>query len=399
MFCSLWLSTFAWASTTLAAPAPCRQPSAPDCVEPWLDLTGLEGAANPWEDQWKEYKQQFGKTYVSPDEESMRKNIWVSKTFRIMNQNTNSSNTFSAGWNEFTDMTDAEFQSRLGYRPQKNSSKAWGLTYLGEHRFNGSMAGVPSSWDWSQAGHGGGISVVTRVKNQGQCGSCWSFSVTGALEGAHAIANGIDAGRISMSEQQLLDCSGSGCGGGSPSRAIEWEKGHNVCQEQSYPYKANSGTCRSQCTVILKKGSIWGHYSVGSTVGAACSALMQRPLSVVVAVNDAFQTYKSGILNNCPQAQTDHAILLVGWGYVYNKAYWKVKNSWGEVWGLSGFGLLARGIGGTDACSVLSGINGAYVYGPHNPRSQIYNNEGNLVLPDESLNEHGSVSTVPEISV
>lgn len=202
-----------------------------------------------------------------------------------------------------------------------------------------------------------------------------------------------------MSEQQLLDCSGSGCDGGMPARAIEWEKGHDVCQEQSYPYEGRSDTCRSQCTVILNRGSIWGHYSVGSTEGAACSALMQRPLSVVVAVNSAFQQYNSGILNNCPQGQTDHAILMVGWGYVYNQAYWKVKNSWGEGWGLSGYALLARGTGGTDACSVLSGINGAYVYGPHNPPSQIYNSEGNLVSPDASRNEHGSVLSVPEIVV
>jgi len=381
-------------SLTAESQAPCRQPSAPDCVEPWLPLTGPEGAENQWEDQWKEYKHQFGKAYANLDEESLRKSIWVGKTFRIMNQNSQSSNTFSAGWNEFTDMTDAEFQSRLGYKPQQSSSEAWGSAYLGEHRSNGSMVGAPTSLDWSSKG------AVTRVKDQGQCGSCWAFSVTGALEGAYAVASGKDANSISMSEQQLLDCSGSACGGGMPARAIEWEKGHDVCQEQSYPYRARKDSCRSQCTtVILKRGSIKGHYSVGRTEDAARSALMQRPLSVVVAVNHGFQSYRSGVLNNCPQGQPDHAILMVGWGSSNGKAYWKVKNSWGTRWGSSGYALLARGIGGTDACAVLSGINGAHVSGPHNPQSQIYDSEGNLVLPDESLNEHGSASSVPEISV
>jgi len=107
---------------------------------------------------------------------------------------------------------------------------------------------------------------------------------------------------------------------------------------------------------------------------------MQRPLSVVVAARGPFQSYHSGVLSGCPQGQTDHAILLVGYGYFNGKKFWKVKNSWGTQWGLSGFGLLGRGEGGMDSCSILSGTNGVYVYGKYNPHSQIYR-DGKRVEP------------------
>jgi len=219
-------------------------------------------------------------------------------------------------------------------------------------------------------------------------------SVTGALEGAHAIANGIDAGKISMSESQLVDCDiqEGGCQGGAPSRAMDWEKAQNVCQEQSYPYHAARGACRAGgCTVILHQGSIWGHYSVKADEDDHCAALVQRPLSVVVDAPGAFEHYKGGILNNCPQGQTDHAILLVGYGYYSGRAYWKVKNSWGTRWGLDGFALLARGVGGRGSCSILSGTHGVVVYGPYNPSTSIRGLDGKLV-EDQSQRSISSAS-------
>lgn len=300
-----------------------------------------------------------------------------------MKENSDETHMYSFGWTSHTDMAPEEFaKTRLGYKHPENSSKAWGSSYLGEFHYDGQVA-LPSFWDWSLAGQSSShISVVTRVKDQGQCGSCWSFSVTGALEGAHAVANGIDAGKISMSEQQLLDCDSQegACQGGSPPAAIDWEKHQNVCQEQSYPYRGQRGSCRAGgCTVILNRGSIWGHYSVKQDEDAHCAALMQRPLSVVVDAQGSFQHYRSGILS-CPQGQTDHAILLVGYGYVNNQAFWKVKNSWGTSWGLSGFGLLKRGVGGRGTCSILSGTNGVYVYGKYNPHTQLRGRDGNIIM-------------------
>jgi len=186
--------------------------------------------------QWSKYKKDFGKEYSNQEEDLKRYQLWLINTLRIMQENMNTSHTFSLGWNTFTDLTDDEFaEFHLGYKPPANSTKAWGLPLIGEHRFDGDVNGLPGFWDWSLAGHSqSGISVVTRVKDQGQCGSCWAFSTTGALEGAHAVANGIDAGKISMSEQQLLDCGGQGgCQGGSPPRALDWEK-VQMCARNSH---------------------------------------------------------------------------------------------------------------------------------------------------------------------
>lgn len=320
----------------------------------------------------------------------MRKQNWLNNTLLIMRENLNSSHTYSLTWTSFTDMTLEEFKATyLGFRPSNKSTATLSPTYLGEfhHDWNSNALSLPSDWDWSMAGHSQKhVSVVTRVKNQGQCGSCWSFSTTGALEGAHAIANGIDAGKISMSEQQQMDCDhdgvNNGCSGGNAGEAMAWAKGESVCSEQSYPYTGqDGGACRRGCTVILNPGSIWGHYSVPADEDSHCAALVQRPLSVVVDAHPggAFQHYGGGILNNCPQNPTDHAVLLVGYGYYKGQPYWKIKNSWGAGWGLGGFVLLARGVGGAGSCSMLSGTFGVVVYGKYNPAMQIRGPDGTIV--------------------
>lgn len=89
--------------------------------------------------------------------------------------------------------------------------------------------------------------------------------------------------------------------------------------------------------------------------------------------------YNGGILNGCQQAQTDHAILLVGYGYWGKRPYWKVKNSWATTWGLEGFGLLARNVGGSGSCSILSGTNGVVVYGPYNPQAKFRGSDGRII--------------------
>jgi len=364
----------------VASAKPCRQPSGPDCVEPWLDLSDAGGVDSSWE----HYKQRFTKRYNSREEESKRKEIWQNNTLQMMEENMNSSHTYSLLWMSTSDLTKEEFrQTRLGYRKPENISQKWGLPYLGVHRADPEVS-APSYWDWSMAGHSSKhISVVTRVKDQGNCGSCWAFSATGALEGAHAVANGIDAGQISISEQQLMDCMDVPCQqGGNPWDAFDFEKGKNVCSEQSYPYQGVEGQCQSQgCTTILYTTAIGGGYSVAPNEGATYPALMERPLAVCLDASDGdFDNYGSGVLNNCPQGQTDHCVLLVGWGYA-PQAFWKIKNSWGTSWGLDGFGLLARGVGGTDACAVLSETTGVYVFGKYNPRSQFYNSNNELVEP------------------
>jgi C1A family cysteine protease len=115
------------------------------------------------------------------------------------------------GVNEFSDWTDSEYNQLLGYKPAQTNKMAKILTYPPFE--------LPTSVDWVALGG------VTPVKNQGSCGSCWTFSTTGALEGANFVASGV---LLSFSEQQLVDCDtqNAGCGGGDSFLAYEYFQLH-----------------------------------------------------------------------------------------------------------------------------------------------------------------------------
>merc|ERR1712032_154814 len=205
----------------------------------------------------------------------------------------------------------------------------------------------------------GSKGAVTPVKNQGQCGSCWSFSTTGALEGAWEVATG---NLVSLSEEMLVDCSkkNNGCQGGSMDLAIQYVESTGLCTEKSYPYIAGggkAGTCKaSSCTLGLAKGAVSGFHDVSkNSEKALMSALMQGPVSIAVeADKSVFQSYRSGVMTRMCGANLDHGILAVGYGTEDGTPCWKVKNSWGSVWGDDGYANLERGKGGSGECGLLS---------------------------------------------
>jgi C1A family cysteine protease len=194
--------------------------------------------------------------------------------------------------------------------------------------------------DWSTQGK------VSRIKNQGQCGSCWAFSATGVAE-SWALFSGKS---WDLSEQQLVDCSASygnhGCNGGWPSSALKYVKDHGLTTESSYPYAAKTNAC-------AKNG---GEFHIANVLTAAgCNGLSTgitaRPLSITVDATNWSQ-YKTGVFNNCA-ASINHAVLLVG---TDASGVWKVKNSWGTSWGEAGYIRLAAG----NTCGVCAN-GGVYV--------------------------------------
>lgn len=194
---------------------------------------------------------------------------------------------------------------------------------------------LPESVDWREE------NVVTPVKNQESCGSCWTFSSTGAMEGAYAVYSGK---LESFSEQQLLDCvkKDFGCQGGEMIDAFEYVSQNPVCTEQQDPYKARDGYCKtcdspvefSGCEIIEQNNQLALKEAVA----------MYGPVSVgIQADQPVFRNYKGGIIQDesCG-TDVDHGVLVVGYGEDNGIKYWLVKNSWGEDWGENGYVRILR---------------------------------------------------------
>jgi len=295
--------------------------------------------------EFQAFKAAHDKSYSSDIEESQRFGIFKVNLDFIHEMNAKG-NSFELGVTQFADLTADEFAStHFGI---KQPEQPWGsLPSLGQHEYGGEA--LADAVDWTTNG------AVTPVKNQGQCGSCWSFSTTGALEGAYEIASG---NLVSLSEQQFVDCDkvDSGCSGGLMDNGFTFAKSNALCTEASYPYKAKAGTCAAaSCTVGLAKGTVTGYKDVSAdSESAMMSAVSQQPVSIAIeADKSVFQLYKSGVLQSTCGSQLDHGVLLVGYGTEDGKDYWKVKNSWGSSWGDAGYIKLLRGKGGSGECGLL----------------------------------------------
>ena len=230
--------------------------------------------------EYMNYLAQFNKAQNSVQEYNMRRDIFNEVDAFIKEHNASNA-SYRAGHNQFSDWTRAEYKSILGYvRGEMDVRKEATVFDTND---------LPASVNWVDAG------AVTAVKDQGQCGSCWAFSTTGSIEGAHFVASGE---LLSFSEQQLVDCAflkygNMGCNGGLQSYAYNYyEDGHNAEQEPVYPYTATKGTCQydSSSTTAV---TVTDYTNVTpSNVDQMKAALVNQPLAIAIEADKlCFQTY------------------------------------------------------------------------------------------------------------
>lgn len=284
---------------------------------------------------FEDFVVQYDKTYETRAEYELRKSTYNYNLHRLeMLQKQHPELEFAM--NAFGDLTMQEFHgSTKGLQTSLLRRTKQCETYEYKESW------VPSSWDWREQG------AVTAVKNQGQCGSCWSFSASGAMEGAWAISKGQ---LLNVSEQQLMDCSTKyinfGCNGGDMDHAFEYAIDNGMCLDSDVPYVAEDGSCSDEVKECEKVATFSKCVDIPSEDELSLEeAVHFTPVSVAIeADTTVFQFYKGGVLTSDKCGTSlDHGVLVVGYGVDdEDQAYWIVKNSWGEEWGENGYIRIAK---------------------------------------------------------
>ncbi|XP_077388430.1 cathepsin F [Festucalex cinctus] len=289
---------------------------------------------------FKDFMVKYNKDYSTQEEADRRLQIFHENVKTAAKIQSLDQGSAEYGITKFSDLTEDEFRSTYLnpllsqwtlQRPMKLAPSA--------------RSPAPASWDWRDHG------AVSPVKNQGMCGSCWAFSVTGNIEGQWFLKNGT---LQSLSEQELVDCDGldQACKGGLPSNAYEAiENLGGLELESDYSYTGH----KQRCDFTSRKVAAYINSSVElSKDENEIAAWLAENGPISVALNAfAMQFYRKGVSHPfkifCNPWMIDHAVLLVGYGDRKGIPFWAIKNSWGEDYGEQGYYYLYRG---SNACGI-----------------------------------------------
>lgn len=299
------------------------------------DLTTVPSTSAELSRLFESWKFHHAKSYDSAMQNELRRGIFEINARSVAMHNTKADKKFTMELNEFADLTWDEFQSwYLGAPQQCSATESNGVEY----------GDVPAQKDWRAD------EAVSPVKNQGKCGSCWTFSTTGCLESHVKLKHGKFT---ILSEQNLLDCAQNfdnhGCNGGLPSHAFEFIKyNQGLDTEETYPYEAKEGKCKFNTHHVGVKVNQVMNITTRDEEELKAAVGSAGPVSIAFQVVSDFRFYKSGVYESteCHSGEKDvnHAVLAVGYGVEDGKNHWIVKNSWGTKWGMDGFFQIKRGV-------------------------------------------------------
>jgi len=300
--------------------------------------------------EWTQYKAKYGKVYKDSNSESVHYNTFLENMKDIAVHNSLYSLgqvSYYKGVNQYTDMTYEEVKSvAMGFKATTGQLIKFNETgHARLHRPSPLKKALPASVDWRTKG------VVTPVKDQGSCGSCWAFSVSGVLEGQHALAT---KKLVSLSEQNLVDCSKQqgnfGCGGGWPFDSYEYviRDSEGLDTEASYPYAGVDQTCAYNPSTVGATATAFAILTPDNEAGLQDAVANVGPISVCINANGNFMSYEGGVFDDSTCTSDfdsiDHCVLAVGYGTdsASGKDYWLVKNSWNTSWGDKGYIKMVR---------------------------------------------------------
>jgi cathepsin L len=295
-----------------------------------------------------QFMSKFQKSY--PDKATLERHRQTFEMNLALVENQPADASFQIGINQFSDLTPQEFEKLfLGRKGGKS------LDREGEIRSSLKVgAPLPPSIDWRTK------NVISPVKNQGGCGSCWAFGSTEQVESYVALSG---AALPILSPQELVSCDKNpqhcggtgGCEGSIPELAFDYVKQSGLALEKDYPYLGRDSPCNTT-QASKSAASITGYVKlVQNDYDSVMTALATiGPLAVNVWAMP-FQSYRSGVFNGCNYKMNmdiDHVMQLVGYGTDAGKDYWIVRNSWGSSWGENGYIRLAREKQSLNTCGI-----------------------------------------------
>jgi len=288
--------------------------------------------------EFEEWKVQHSKVYAAEEEDTRYENFVTSvrRIAKLNHRGKGQGATF--GLNQFSDMSSSEFKAQYLMPSPIKPTKHTELQPLPENFQE------PNSIDWRTHG------VVSAVKNQEQCGSCWAFSATETIESAWMLAKNVKNTTFQpLGPQQIVDCdqSDDGCNGGNPPTAYQYVIGAGGQEpESAYPYTGQDGNCAFQKSKVTVTISNW-HYATTEEDEATLkkNVAAKGPLSICVDAAN-WQDYTGGVMTGWQCAwinELDHCVQAVGYDMTASTPYWLVRNSWSTAWGEAGYIRLSYG--------------------------------------------------------